>query len=117
MAKFRRVRYRDNAAQTLPGWLQVQAHRRPQAVAIRRRIAGRWVESRWAELESEVAQLAKMLASRAVGGGAGLPMLTRARQEALLLYLATHWMGVAVCTAHPGLSTSSTLHPLTLCTI
>src|SRR5690606_24499776 len=93
-------------------WLQVQAHRRPQAVAIRRRIAGCWVESRWAELESEVAQLAKMLALRGFGGGDGLILLTRARPEALLLSLAAQWLGGSASMLNPELDTEELRHLL-----
>lgn len=113
MGKFQRVRYRDNAAQTLPGWLQVQAHRRPHEIAIRRKIGGRWVERRWAELEKEVAQLAKMLALRGFGSGDSLILLTRARPESLLLALAAQWLGGSASMINPELDTEELLNLLT----
>lgn len=112
MAKYRRARFRDNSAQTLPGWLQVQAYRRPQAIAIRRKVAGRWLESNWSEVAAEVAQLAKMLAVRGFEPGDSLILLTRARPESLLLSIAAQWLGGSASMINPELETGELLQLL-----
>ena len=90
------VQFADSGASgpaTLPEWLQWQARRQGEGIALRHKRLGVWRVRRWAELAAEVAALAGALQVRGFASGSTLAILSRPRPEALLAALAAQWLG------------------------
>lgn len=90
------VRFADSGAggpATLPEWLQWQAFRQGEGIALRHKRLGIWQVRSWAQLAAEVSALAGALQARGFAGGSTLAILSRPRPEALLAVLAAQWLG------------------------
>lgn len=83
----------DPTPSTLPAWLQRQARRQPDGIALRHKRLGVWQVRSWAQVQAEVLALAGALRERGFGAGASLAILSRPRPEALLAALAAQWLG------------------------
>jgi long-chain acyl-CoA synthetase len=92
------------SADTLPAWLAEQARRRPRAPALRRKRLGRWEQLGWQALAAKVEALAAGLAARDFGPGDALLLVSKPREEALLLSLAVQWRGGVAVPVEPCVS-------------
>ena len=95
-------------ALTLPASLAYQALTRGDAVALRRKVLGRWRVWTWRQLREEVERIAAALGAGGIGRGDRVVVGREPRPEALLAALAVQWLGgVAVpvdAGARPGSS-------------
>jgi len=78
---------------TLPAWLQWQAQRNGEGIALRHKRLGIWQVRTWSQVAVEVHSLANALQAKGFAQGATLVVLSRPRPEALLLALAAQWLG------------------------
>jgi long-subunit acyl-CoA synthetase (AMP-forming) len=101
-------------ALTLPASLAYQALTRGDAVALRRKVLGRWRVWTWRQLRDEVVRIAAALAAGGVGRGDRVVVGREARPEALLAALAVQWLGGVAAPADAGAAAGSggTLSPL-----
>lgn len=70
---------------TLPAWLQWQAQRNGEGIALRHKRLGIWQVRTWSQVAVEVHSLANALQAKGFAQGATLVVLSRPRPEALLL--------------------------------
>lgn len=78
---------------TLPQWLQQQAHQQGTGIALRHKRLGVWQVRTWCQLAAEVEHLAMALQVRGFVPGASLVIVSRPRPEALIAVLAAQWLG------------------------
>lgn len=98
------VRFADGGERvpaSLPEWLQWQARRQGEAIALRHKRLGVWQARSWAQLAAEVRGLAGALQVRGFAGDAQLVVLSRPRPEALLAALAAQWLGGSAALLDP----------------
>jgi len=80
-------------ALTLPASLAYQALTRGGAVALRRKVLGRWRQWTWRQLRDDVVRIAAALAASGIGRGDRVVVGREPRLEALLAALAVQWLG------------------------
>ncbi|SFB21268.1 AMP-binding protein [Azotobacter beijerinckii] len=98
------VRFADGGERvpaSLPEWLQWQAHRQGEGIALRHKRLGIWQARNWAQVDAEVRGLAGALQVRGFAGDAQLVVLSRPRPEALLAALAAQWLGGSAALLDP----------------
>lgn len=98
------VRFADGGERvpaSLPEWLQWQARRQGEGIALRHKRLGVWQARSWAQLAAEVRGLAGALQVRGFAGDAQLVVLSRPRPEALLAALAAQWLGGSAALLDP----------------
>lgn len=86
---------------SLPEWLQWQAHRQGEGIAVRHKRLGIWQARSWTQVDAEVRGLAGALQVRGFAGDAQLVVLSRPRPEALLAALAAQWLGGSAALLDP----------------
>ena len=96
-------------ADTLPSWLEFQAHNRPHRVAIRHKQLGIWHENTWQAAHKAVLLAAHFLKQKGFTSGDTLFLLSEPRPEALLLSLAAHWLGGVSAPLDPAYAQSELL--------
>lgn len=98
------VRFADGGERvpaSLPEWLQWQARRQGEGIALRHKRLGIWQARSWAQVDAEVRGLAGALQVRGFAGDAQLVILSRPRPEALLAALAAQWLGGSAALLDP----------------
>ncbi|MDT7848437.1 AMP-binding protein [Methylophilus sp. VKM B-3414] len=96
-------------AETLPHLLTVQAVERPHRVAIRHKQLGFWQQASWLAVQEDVKKAAQYLQQHGFRQGDTLFLLSEPRPEALLLSLASHWLGGVAAPLDPAFAQSQLL--------
>lgn len=92
---------------TFPHLLKFQAFDKPLSVAIRHKRLGIWHEKRWGELNQELLRLVRLLKEQGFEAGDTLFLLSYPRPEALLLFIAAHWLGGVSAPLDPSYADAS----------
>ncbi|WP_198291808.1 AMP-binding protein [Thauera sp. 27] len=96
----------SDSPRTLPAWLEQQAERRSDKVALRHKRDGIWHERTWAELGQEVHALAGGLQRHGFGVGARLVIISAPRPEALLISIAAQHLGGCAALIEPSVGSA-----------